>query len=108
MNGEDGCGRTGYVPFTADAAREIVRRMAAGETQEEICADPSLPSASTLARWTRKHRKFAALFARAKAVGELGGPRRGYCPVSAHEIAARVSEGESLAAIAREPGMPSL
>lgn len=101
-------GRTGHVRFSADVAREIVRRTVAGETQDEICADPAMPSASTLWRWMRKHRRFAALYARAKAVGELGGPRRGYCPVTAHEIAARVSEGESMAAIAREPAMPSL
>ena len=82
----------------------------AGETQAQIAADPQMPSPSTVWSWTKKHPKFARLYAKAKVLGERDGfgASRSYCEVTATEIAARVSEGESLAAIAREPGMPSL
>ena len=97
-------------PYSAKVAREIVLRTMAGETQSEICADPAMPCEASLWRWTKKHPKFAAIYSKARALGEREGPasQRGYCPVTAHEIAARVSEGEALSVIAREPAMPSL
>ncbi|MFL5294972.1 MAG: hypothetical protein ACJ798_01190 [Phenylobacterium sp.] len=102
--------RSPSVPFSATVAREICLRTMAGETQGAICADAHMPCPATLWRWARKHPKFARIYARAKALGERdgNGPTRGYCPVKAHEIAARVAEGESLTAIARDPAMPSL
>ena len=102
--------RPGYVLFSAQAAREIVTRTMAGETLGEICADPALPTPDTVKRWAKKHARFGALYARARAVGELNGlgATRGYCPVLAGEIAARVSLGEAMAHIAAEPSMPSL
>ena len=102
--------RSAPVRFSARVAREICRRTIAGETQGAICADPHMPSPSTLWHWCRKHPEFGRIYARARALGERDGPgnRRAYCPVTAHEIAARVSEGEALAHIARDPGMPSL
>jgi hypothetical protein len=96
--------------FSAAVAREICRRTLAGEAQREICADPAMPSPDTLRRWAQRHPRFAQTYARARALGEREGfgVKRSYCQVTAVEIAARMSEGESLAAIAREPGMPSL
>ncbi len=94
--------------FSAALAREVCRRTLAGETQAEVCADPAMPSSGTIWRWTQKHPKFAAAYAKARALGEGLGRKRGYCAVKAGEIAARVGEGEALAHIARDPAMPSL
>jgi hypothetical protein len=96
--------------FSATLAREVCRRTAAGQTQAEICADPAMPCAMTLNRWAKRHPRFARTYARVRALaeGEREDRRRSYCPALANEIAARVSQGESLAAIADDPAMPSL
>jgi hypothetical protein len=103
-------GVRGYVQFSAKVARAICARVAAGETQAAICADPSMPSRGTLHRWARERPAFAKIFARARAFGNrnLKGQTSTYCPVVAHEIATRLSEGESLTAICRDPAMPSM
>jgi hypothetical protein len=43
-------GVRGYVRFSAKLARAICERIAAGETQLAICADPGMPSRNTLRR----------------------------------------------------------
>jgi len=99
-----------YVQFSARLARAICLRVAAGETQRAICADPAMPSQATLTRWARDRPAFAKIFARAKAFGNrtaLGRPST-YCPAVAHEIVTRVSEGETLTAIGTDPAMPSM
>jgi hypothetical protein len=96
--------------FSSALAREVCRRTLAGQTQLEIAADPAMPCVMTLHRWAERHRKFARTYARVRAIGEgeREDRRRTYCPDLANEIAARVSEGEPLAAIADDPKMPSL
>jgi hypothetical protein len=103
-------GVRGYVQFSAKVARAICVRVAAGETQAAICADPAMPSRHTLHRWARERPAFAKIFARARALGNRTstGQSSTYCPVVAHEIAVRLSEGESLTAIAQDPAMPSI
>jgi hypothetical protein len=99
----------GYVRFSANLARTVCRRVAAGESQAAICAEPGMPSRHTLQRWTREHAGFGRVFARAKAMAArkpVSGV--GYCPATAEEIVARVSEGEMLTAISADPLMPSL
>jgi hypothetical protein len=98
------------VPFSAELAREICRRTAAGETVASICADAHMPAPSTLWRWAKKRPAFGRILARARAMGEREGPGRArrFCPATAHEIVVRVSEGEALSAIAQDPAMPSL
>jgi hypothetical protein len=98
------------VQFSAEVARAVCLRIAAGETQLAISADPAMPSRSTIGRWAREIPQFARIFARAKALGNRDGLGRAstYCPVTAHEIATRLSEGESLTAIAEDPAMPSM
>lgn len=102
--------RRSPVYFSARLAREVCRRTAAGETLAAICADPGMPSMWSLQRWAKRRPEFGRILSRARALGERGGKGRpcGYCPVTAREILARVSEGETLAAIARDPEMPSL
>lgn len=103
-------GLRGYVRFSAKLARAICERIAAGETQLSICADPGMPSRNTLRRWARERSDFAKIFERAKAFGNRTGMGRPstYCLATAHEIAVRVSEGETLTAISKDPAMPSM
>jgi len=104
-----GAPRRGYVRFSATVAREVCRRVAGGESQVSVCADPAMPSRAALKRWAERHAGFGRVFARAKAMAArkpVSG--RGYCAATAGEIAARVSEGEMLSAICADPSMPSL
>jgi hypothetical protein len=97
--------------FTAAVAREVCRRMAAGETQREISADPAMPCTSTIWRWTRKHARFARAYGRARAIGagvDRGYARDGFSQAAANEIVARTSEGEMLTMICADPHLPSL
>jgi hypothetical protein len=99
----------GYVRFSATVARAVCARVAAGESQVSICADPAMPGRNTLQRWAKQSPGFARIFARAKAMAvrkPVSG--FGFCPATAEEIVARVSEGEMLTSISTDPLMPSL
>ncbi len=102
--------RSSYGPFSAKTARELCRRVAAGETVAAICAEPGMPSVTTIGKWVKQHPTFGRIYAQARALGgrEGWGKTNSYCPVLAHEIVARVSEGEGLSAIAADARMPSL
>jgi hypothetical protein len=99
-----------YVRFSAKVAREVCRRLAAGERQRDICLDPAMPALSTVYRWSRERAAFMRALVRARALGaSVAGSRiYGFCPVSANEIVARVSEGEMLTLICADPHLPSL
>ncbi|WP_394760556.1 hypothetical protein [Phenylobacterium sp.] len=95
--------------FSAKLVRQVCIRLAAGETQVAICADPAMPSRATIGRWARERPGFARIFARAKAAAcRLGGANSTDCPVTAHEVVTRVAEGETLTSIAADPAMPSM
>lgn len=99
----------GYVRFSAKVAREVCWRTAAGETQEEICADAHMPSILTLYRWSKRRAGFARAYARARAVGAAAVmTRTRFCPVKANEIVARIGEGELLASICADTHLPCL
>jgi hypothetical protein len=84
-------------------------RIAAGESLKAICAEPGMPSTATLRRWAKTSGKFARIYNRARAAGsQWGHPNDTYCPVIAHEVVVRVSEGETLTSIAADPAMPSM
>lgn len=99
-----------YVRYSPRITRAILKRVAAGETLSAICRDVDMPARESVLRWVRTDAKFARVFERARVFG--GGVRPGqptrYCPVTAHEIAVRVSEGEPMSDIAADPAMPSL
>lgn len=102
-------GRAG-VYRSAQVMGRICRRVAAGETLVAICRDVDMPSRGAVGAWVREVPKFAAMYARAKVFGGRTGrgrPAR-YCPVTAHEIAVRVSEGEPLSDIVEDAAMPSI
>jgi hypothetical protein len=98
-----------YVRFSADLARVVCVRIAAGESLRAICAEPDMPSTASLRRWAKTRRDFAKIYNRARAAGsQWGHPNDTYCPVIAHEVVVRVSEGETLTSIADDPAMPSM
>jgi hypothetical protein len=99
----------GYVRFSARVARAVCARVAAGESLVSICSEPGLPSRNSLANWARRHPEFGRIFDRAKALAArkpVSG--QGYCPATANEVVARVSQGEMLSTITADPMMPSL
>lgn len=102
--------RSSYGAFSAKTARALCKRVAAGETVAAICADPGMPSLTTVQKWVHQHPTFGRAYAQARALSgrEGWGKDNSYCPVLADEILARVSEGEGLSAIAADARMPSL
>lgn len=88
----------------------ICRRIAGGETLAAICRDTAMPTRRTVQAWVRQDPRFAAMYHRAKVFGNRTGRGRpsSYCPVTAHEIVVRVSEGEALSDIVLDPAMPSM
>lgn len=98
------------VHYSASVARAICRRVTAGETLLAICRDADMPSRGSVNAWVRQDPKFAAMYHRAKVFGNRTGRGRpaSYCAATAHEIAVRVSEGEPMSDIARDPAMPAL
>jgi hypothetical protein len=114
--------------FCPKLGAEICRRVAAGESVQAICAAPGMPWPSTLWSWTRARPEFAAelraarrsaRLARrvadklaaaeraARRVARASGRRCGYTAEIGEEICTRLTEGESLIAICRDPDMPS-
>jgi hypothetical protein len=86
---------------------EICRRLAGGEALRAICADPSMPAASTVRRWRRTKAGFAARLEGAAAPHRR--PRRGPVRVTGRlldEICRRLADGEFLTAICRDAHMP--
>jgi hypothetical protein len=84
-------------------------RVAAGEKQSDICAEEGMPTIHTLRRWARRRGAFGRALAHARAMGgrEGTGPASRYDPALAHEIVARLSQGETLTSIGDDPAMPS-
>ena len=97
-----------YTRFSAQLARVICARVAAGERQGDICADDAMPTINTLRRWALKYAVFGRALARARALGgrEGTGPATRFDEGIANEIVARISLGETLNAIGDDPSMP--
>jgi hypothetical protein len=98
------------VLYTAERGRAICGRLASGESQVSICADPAMPSRGTLFRWMRDMPPFAEAVAKARAAAgrtARGGHASSYCPTTANEIFDRMCAGESVTRICADPAMPS-
>ncbi|THD60654.1 MAG: hypothetical protein E8A12_10580 [Phenylobacterium sp.] len=87
----------------------VCARRAAAESLASICSEPGLPSAQSLTRWARRYPGFGRIFDRAKAqAARKPVSGQGFCPATANEAVARVSQGEMLTTIAADPLVPSL
>jgi len=118
--------------YDPEVGAAICRRIAAGESLRSICrADAAMPTEKTVWNWARAHREFrlmkAHAFAAARARslmareavefdrwvnfggahGRAGRPS-GFSWAVAEAILERLVVGETLAAICRRPGMPSV
>ena len=98
-----------YTRFSAELGRVICARVAAGERQGDICAEPQMPTIHTLRRWALRYAVFGRALARARALGgrEGTGPASGFDEGIANEIVARISLGETLNSIGDDASMPS-
>jgi hypothetical protein len=97
---------TGPRRYGEPVADEICRRLAGGEGLRAICADASMPAASTVRRWRRTRAEFADRLAAAVAAP---GPHRKRVRLTGRlldEICRRLADGEFLTAICRDPHMP--
>jgi hypothetical protein len=98
------------VAFSEALAEILCARVAAGESQLSICAEPGMPSRATLWRWVKTRPAFAEAFWIARVAGgveQSGGPPSSFCQATADEVFRRLCEGESLTAICADPAMPA-
>lgn len=96
--------------YSAAVARRVLERVESGEALRSICADPTLPHRSTITAWIQRLPLFAAKLNRARTAAGWhmrGGRKPRWDESLAAEIYYRMSEGESLTAICRDPAMPS-
>ncbi|MGA0607737.1 hypothetical protein ACO2Q0_17230 [Phenylobacterium sp. VNQ135] len=99
-----------YVRYAKALIDGLLKRIAQGESLAAICREPGMPSRNTVMRWARERPTIRRAIDRARAAaGQFGtGGRSTYCPVTAQEIFRRVSEGESLSSVCRDPAMPAM
>ena len=123
-----GAAAPGASVYTEALGQAICRRVLAGESLRAICAGPGSPHRTTLRAWMTRHPEFAQGLVAAQQAARLAWrrrdracfahlaarpkPRRGgkpstYTPAMGEAICARLMEGESLTAIARDPAMPA-
>lgn len=99
-----------WARWPASAEKEVVRRVAAGESVLSVCRDPTMPRPSTIAVWIRKRPAFRAALADARAeASRVFGPPSVYCQETAEIIFERLCAGQALYRIVREdPTLPGL
>ena len=93
-------------PARGAIQRQIIARVAAGETVKAICAEAEMPCADSVQVWRRADPGFAAELAMAR---RRGGWRRvyGFDEAVAAAFLARVAAGERITDLLARPGMPS-
>jgi hypothetical protein len=117
--------------YTEELGRAVCEKVAAGATLRDISAEAGMPERTTIWKWSKAQPAFAAALAEAQAKARTAARLRGrarmaalrarqarnrrgnggratcrYTPKLAEEICRRLANGESLKAIARDPGMP--
>ena len=121
-----GGGRGKYVTWSAELETAILARVAGGESLPSVCRGPDMPHPTTVYAWGHERPEFAAALAtaqrtarvairmaqRAAAAAKLAAGRDGrgrwstYTPEMGEEVCRRISGGESLASVGRDPQMP--
>ncbi|MFC3071047.1 terminase small subunit-like protein [Phenylobacterium soli] len=117
----------GLSRYTPEQGRALCARVAAGESLRRIGAEAGWPSPQTAWKWAVAHPEFGEALSAAQRAARIGARladrdrqlsraarrepwRRGrppmYGPALVEEICMRLSEGESLIAITRDPDMP--
>jgi TusA-related sulfurtransferase len=96
--------------YSAAVARRVLERVESGESLRSICADPTLPHRTTVRAWIQRIPEFERKLNRARTAAGWhmrGGHKPKWDESIAAEVIARMCEGETLTAIARDPEMPS-
>jgi hypothetical protein len=95
--------------YTSAIADHILTQLLAGRSLTAICADPGMPPRRTIEQWVQDNREgFAARYRRVRKVaGAKGGGPTVYTPELADWILDGLMRGRSLAAVCREPDMPT-
>ncbi|WP_332766004.1 helix-turn-helix domain-containing protein [Phenylobacterium sp.] len=116
--------------FTVELRAEVLRLMAQGESLHAICRRPGMPTPPTVYRWAEKDPEFGEAFhivrreARRRRAREVLARRAArppkvkkrnhpgsvstYSEERADAICMGLIQGRSLAAICRDPGMPTI
>jgi hypothetical protein len=100
------------VRWSAGIGLAICERVAAGEPLYAVCREAGMPTPQSVGQWVRARPDFAEALEAARQAG--GRPSRGgggvwtYCEETARAIVQRVSDGESLTSIGKDPTMPCL
>jgi terminase small subunit-like protein len=95
--------------YTSAIAERILAELSNGRPLERICRDPGMPSSTTVRQWVVENRDgFTARYSRLKRAGAAGtGRPTTYRSDIADRILFELSEGRTLAAVCRDPGMPA-
>lgn len=96
--------------FSEQLAATLCARVAAGESQLSICAEPGMPSRATLWRWVATRPAFAEAFWTARVAGgvaQANGRPSSFCQATADEVFRRMCEGEAITSICADPAMPA-
>jgi hypothetical protein len=95
--------------YSAEIAVAILNGLAAGRGLRALCRGPGMPTRATVMRWLHEHPDFAAYARTARRAGRLDRPGRPslYTPALLEEIYLRLSQGEPLRTLCRDPAMPS-
>ena len=97
------------VRYGLPVVRAFLARVAAGESQAQICRDPGMPTQRSVLYWVQKRPAFAKRLKRARIESGhtgAGGSASTCCPVTAQEIFRRLCQGESVTAICDDAHMP--
>jgi hypothetical protein len=92
--------------------RRVCRRVAAGETVQDVCRDPLMPLAQEFHGWLAEEPEFAAMMraARRKS-GRAGLARPGrpglWSEALSREFLGRIEDGRGLVEVCSEPDMPT-
>jgi len=92
--------------------RRVCRRVAAGETVQDICRDPMMPLRQELHAWVAEEPEFRAMMAAARRRSGRPGLARGGRPgdwseKTETEFLARIADGRGLVEVCSEPDMPT-
>ena len=97
-------------PFSEDIAVRILDGLTAGRGLRRLCREPGMPTRATVLRWQAQWPEFHHMTAAARLIGGLSdapGRPSGLTPAISDEIYMRLSHGEPLRTICRDPRLPS-
>lgn len=97
-------------PFSEDIAVRLLDGLSAGRGLRLICREPGMPTRATVLRWQAQWPEFHRMTAAARLIGGLADAPGRPCGLTediADEIYMRLSHGEPLRTLCRDPHLPS-